>query len=496
MAAAAAAVTALAAKQLDNALKIVQPLQGSTYHKFKTQLFRVASTCEWDDWILDPSIREPEDNVKTLKAKVDQRNAYTLIVTRCDDHPVEDKLTLVKANDVQNAWATVIRHFVSDTNAGRQRVVTAFMTATMATTNTTISQWVRRVNDLANDMVLSGNTCEEHDKITRFMCGLLPEFDSIKNIVNHRPGPQTFSAVCEDVLDWAQNNNKEDLCKGSARQTRAFNVQDHSDRRAHRTPEEEKARIAALKNEPCRAYAAGKCRWGIKCYRNHEGPGGFTPNAPGTPAPGKYPTKAPPVSQCNFCGSPAHHMIKCEAYLATVATAPKAEQDSKTFYAQGSASGQAHGPAVHPAYSFSVHAADALPAGLGRVEDAPDCDRSSLGQYFRVFVSLALVIFAFFLLSISAALRFKVLAVACIILAGVVPAGVNTVPSVQPHGLPRHFSRRWAGVLLTLILALLVPAGSAQISPEFSLLFATASIRPSVYLNTDGVARPDSGHEW
>ena len=504
-AAAENAANSLAEKQLVNALQTVQPLRDVDFFLFRKQVERVALKNSWHSSILDHRQNAPAH--PTAKYAADVRAAYTLITTKSDGSRADPDLERVADNDANAAWRAVKRRYVSDTPAGRQRVDDAFTQASMASTNTTIGGWIATVNRLGRDKIEAGGTCSEEDRLTRLLSGLLPEFKEIKNLLNHQKGvPLTYASASDDLLDWAMNNNCEDLKKGSARQSRAFNV--HAEDK--KSSEEQQARIAALGKEQCHMYTAGKCRFGANCYRRHDGPGGCTPGAAGTSKP--HPSKAPPPkASCNFCGSPGHSTLNaCESFLQTISAGRTGVPDSQAFYhaspaapAAGSSgqavsvSGQAR---VHPAYSFNVQARDAFAPGLGTVEDAPEGHAPESSSWSSVFFHVLLLVCMFGVLTLSAALRFKFLAVAFIVVAGTVPAAVNAraVSTVHTtHSARRCFDRRWIAALLALLFALLVPCVSAtELDDPLQFMRQWACVRPSAYLNQCGQETPSGAYEW
>ena len=118
MAAAAAAAAAAALvlrnqiitttkEQLETMYKTVGKLQDVGFPKFQEQIQRQAFAYDWGAHILDALQPVPAANVITLKEQRDIRNAYLLITTKCDGHPVENIFEACAQGDAQNAFLSV-----------------------------------------------------------------------------------------------------------------------------------------------------------------------------------------------------------------------------------------------------------------------------------------------------------------------------------------------------------------------------------------------------
>ena len=155
MAAAAAALAAqhnLAEKQYQTALSTVPKLSESTFDTVDAALKRVAFKCLWADWILDPAIQKPALRNLTDKEDADERNAYMIITEKSQGHQVAYSMESVALGDAKAAYAAFFQHFHRSTAAGRHEATRNFYNATMANTNTNITEWLALVPRRGNSL--------------------------------------------------------------------------------------------------------------------------------------------------------------------------------------------------------------------------------------------------------------------------------------------------------------------------------------------------------
>ena len=135
-------MAANADKQLDTLYKTVGELKEIGYPKFKEQLRKQSFAYEWDDHILDLTLPIPA--APSQVALRNRRNAYMVIVNKCDGHTVEHLLESCEQGDAQGAFRIVHNYFHRDSQAGKTVAFKDFYGATMANTDTDIVSWVAR----------------------------------------------------------------------------------------------------------------------------------------------------------------------------------------------------------------------------------------------------------------------------------------------------------------------------------------------------------------
>ena len=148
-------------RQLDLALKSVDPLKDVNFYTFVTQLTREKNHRKWPSWIFDrekksPTAQELQDlsnradyDVKALKDLTAINNAYILLSRRCDNTVVASVLEGCTHGDVATAFNSVWDYHYPRTQAGIQRAYKNFNAATMANSHTTIVEWAAHVGRLA-----------------------------------------------------------------------------------------------------------------------------------------------------------------------------------------------------------------------------------------------------------------------------------------------------------------------------------------------------------
>ena len=102
-------------KQLSAMYESIEPLNKTNFHKFQQQLGRAAFAYSWPDFILDVS--QDVDANPDVAATRHIKNAYMVIMTKCDGHPVENLLESIQIGDAAAAWRCVYYHFNKNTVA-------------------------------------------------------------------------------------------------------------------------------------------------------------------------------------------------------------------------------------------------------------------------------------------------------------------------------------------------------------------------------------------
>jgi hypothetical protein len=358
MAAAAAAlalnnqITATADKQLETMYKTVETLKVVGFSKFQEQLKRQAFAYEWGGYILDAAQAVPAPNALTLKAQRDIRNAYLLIMTKCDGHVVENVLSTCAEGDAQAAFEAVRNYFHRNTQAGKTFALKAFSGATMASTNNNVTEWIATVPRLANILIAAGGQADAAAQLSIFLDGLLPEFEVIKVFLDQTAN-LTYADACKRTLDYVETKGQLELTKNGLKgaKNNTFNFDDTA-----KPP----GRADTPPQSQCRGWPSPTgCRYGVNCKFPHTGPGRLANVNQRWPRVGKsavkgaeHPAnstatvnnnatvnsltdsqmervkgaaqtasslKSPPSAKCNYCNGP-HAMRACPALATDNAT--------------------------------------------------------------------------------------------------------------------------------------------------------------------------------
>ena len=104
-----AAATSLAEKQFTTSLQTVPKLLEAGFDNTDQALKRVAFANDWPSWIFDTTEAEPASSALTEKMKLDKRNAYLLIMNKCEGHQVAFALDLVVFENQSASFAYELR---------------------------------------------------------------------------------------------------------------------------------------------------------------------------------------------------------------------------------------------------------------------------------------------------------------------------------------------------------------------------------------------------
>ena len=257
-------------KQLETMYKSVDKLKDVGFPKFQDQLDRQAFAYEWGAHILDATQAVPAPGVITLKDERDIRNAYLVITSKCDGHPVENILEACPQGDAQTAFVSVRNYFHRNTQAGRTYAYKEFFGATMANTNSNVTAWIAVVPRLAKILVASGGQADQAAQLSIFLAGLLPEFEPIKIFLD-QVANLDYNDACRRTLDYAHTKDILELTKNGLKNNKnnTFTVG-------------ELAKPPGLRNSPpsskCRGWPTNHgCRYGEACKFEHTGPGKLAP---------------------------------------------------------------------------------------------------------------------------------------------------------------------------------------------------------------------------
>jgi hypothetical protein len=205
-------------KDLALSLKTVTKLKDSTFPRWRDQMRRVEYACGWHGSILDTSIEPPEEHSAedTHKYDADVKHAYLLIMHTTDGSSLEDVLQPCLRGDARQAYSLVHHHYHRRTLAGEQSAQTKFFNASMANTNTNISQWMATNARNAIDLNAHSDSLpfiDEKRELLQLITGLLPDFEPVRHHVMFNDG-MTLAEVKYKLHDFAASNKLETLTKG------------------------------------------------------------------------------------------------------------------------------------------------------------------------------------------------------------------------------------------------------------------------------------------
>jgi hypothetical protein len=409
-AAAAAAAEMKAQKELDSAMKIVPMLQEILdFDKFKKALTLAAYQFTWPEWILDlafPEDRVPQDarrNVNdadgnqivvpalTLKNKLDTKNAYTIIMAKCEGHTVAYTLDDGAMGDARGTYKLLHDYFYRPTQAGKSSAFSSFYSMSMANTDTTLAAYLSMVASRSANVRQHGTEVDHATMITRILDGLLPEFDSIKLILEQRPG-LTLADCKATLLDYAKQKNLESLTKGGnvVKRNKTFTAgaaHEHNRARAHESTnssQPQKPRTtwwgeAWIGGQgDCQNWHRGKCNRGHKCKYDHpprQGGGTNTHGKPDTARTAMTIKAGKSEGHCLYCGDPSHYMRACPEASKFTAAVSKANADARVHFADSSSRKPDHVFMInsHQTGAQVTHAKP--PAGAASEDQKPLCQR-------------------------------------------------------------------------------------------------------------------------
>jgi hypothetical protein len=246
-------------RQLDLALKNVDPLKDIDFYDFVSQLRRERYHYKWPSWIYNreevpPTAAElqelenrSEHDASALKELTAIRNAYLLLSRRCDNTTVSSVLQTCEEGDVATAFNSAWDFHYPRTQAGQQQAYKTFNNATMANTHTTIVEWTTHVSRLASILRTTGGAANDSAELCVLLSGLLPEFNDIKLHLEQSDGLSLESAR-RRLIAHASTKGQTDLRRGGkGTNTKVFHVKDEEKRDSSNNPEK----------GICRAWARG-----------------------------------------------------------------------------------------------------------------------------------------------------------------------------------------------------------------------------------------------
>ena len=339
---------AVAQKQLEIDLSVVSSLVDTNWADFHQQIKTCVFRNEWEPGVLNYKDSHGADIViaplvhtdfdaDNMRLHLQIKNCYQVLITKCQKHEVSSLLKTVVIGDARAVWKAITGHFVRRTAAGRAFATDKFYTSTMMNTDTTLLEWVKTVNDLAESLeTATGVAVLPDQKKHLLLSGLLPEFKLKKQMIQaeDKGNTLTLNQCVDDLIDYANEENLMGVKKGtSQRKNQSFYGE--ANRRTDSKSNDQSKIVTSktvpqmkggfrdrLATQPCRHWASGTCVHGVNCYRRHEGPGGCTADAPTTKSsvkiPGIVPTTVPTIfptpsapPQCHYCSTTGHAMKEC-----------------------------------------------------------------------------------------------------------------------------------------------------------------------------------------
>ena len=151
-----------AEKQLSNDLKLITPLADSSWSTFLFQINQTVHRNTWAESVLNEKdsagtalviqSMAVKDDIENYRLHKQISNAYQILTTKCEKHDISSSLAAVKIGDARGAWRIINDYFVRSTPAGRAAATKAFFNSSQMSTDTTLLQWFKAVDDLATDL--------------------------------------------------------------------------------------------------------------------------------------------------------------------------------------------------------------------------------------------------------------------------------------------------------------------------------------------------------
>jgi hypothetical protein len=202
-------------KQLETLSKTVATLKEVGWHKFDFALRRAENRFSWPKHILGTDntaaltdVQRAElqteadsdaaDSLEAQQRLMHTKNAYNLILEKCESHEVADLLEDVPIGHARAAYDIIKKYFVSSTVGGTTATYGKFFTLAMATSQTNVIEFMALVNRTAKDLQSTGNDVNESMKKAVLLRGLLPEFKDIKLQIEGKPA-HTWPQTVDDV---------------------------------------------------------------------------------------------------------------------------------------------------------------------------------------------------------------------------------------------------------------------------------------------------------
>ena len=187
------------------------------------------------DIAIPPHVNADRDEV-IFKLHANIKNCYQVLVTKCEKHPVSALLKTIVIGDSRAVWKAITGHFVRTTAAGRAFATDKFYTSTMANTDTSLLDWIKTVNDLADSLETATRvTVPAGAKKHLLLSGLLPEFKLKKQMIQSQDKGDTLtlSECVDDLIDYAKEENLMDIKKGTSQRRNQTYYGQHDDEKSN-----------------------------------------------------------------------------------------------------------------------------------------------------------------------------------------------------------------------------------------------------------------------
>ena len=294
---------------------------------------------------------DAKDDIENYRLHKQIYNAYQILTTKCEKHEISSSLAAVKIGDARAAWKIINEYFVRSTPAGRAIASRAFFNSTQSSTDTTLLQWFKIVEDLAADLATArGAAVSDEEKKNLLLEGLLPEFKPKKQFIFEKGNSHTLAATKADLQDFAKQEGLMSLRRGTSQgKTHSFVVDGRSNKRKANFKSKEvpakKTFKESLSETSCKKWAEGKCQYGDDCYRRHDGPGASLKSVPphmqrdtNTSQSSSLPKPSVPLVTCQYCFTGGHILRECPKFILATQ-----ENSGETMFAK-----------VTPNFSFPV----------------------------------------------------------------------------------------------------------------------------------------------
>jgi hypothetical protein len=275
-------------------LKTIDSLNDIGYAKLRDQLELEAFRNEWSPHILDTQVPRPTE--LSQKDKMDERNAYLIIMKKTDGHMVSSILEEITKGDAKGAFKALHNFFYNNPQAGKETAIRTFQSATMENTDTNVVDYIALVRRRDKILCEAGGQADADAQLTVLLDGLLPEFDFIKKTL-HTLDNLTLGSTQIKTLQFANQESLEHTTKNGAAKSSKQNVFNLDSKNNKNNKSGSTEPVA------CRMWAHGMCRFGSKCRFGHDGPGAALQKKPSSET-----LTVHDGSACYYCNKKGHAM--------------------------------------------------------------------------------------------------------------------------------------------------------------------------------------------
>ena len=271
-------------KCFDSLNKLIKPL-GGDFTQFRDELEGAGEVQGWPLHLLDHDLQEVPLSDLTNMERIHYRNAFLIIRTMTSNTEAGNLLAGIEKNNGRKAFQAIKSYYLRNTVAGRMAQTAKFFNANMATLDCTIISFFSTLHQLGKDLKEAGGDVSDAMMLSVLLNGLLPQFDTIKTILQQREG-LTLESAKHNLVDFARANNLDNITKTRARGAGNNTFYAEPNKNVRQTKE-------SCKGQICIDWQRNKCRFGQYCWREHKGPGGNLPRDRGNNFPPRDRGKAP-----------------------------------------------------------------------------------------------------------------------------------------------------------------------------------------------------------